>query len=97
MMYIKLLVLVGFDLHFPLIFGIYKLLEINAIHFLPFTLFYTFTLTTKICKKLNLFLVTKKLFYSRRKMMQLFKIFRKASLQNLKKNIVFVYILISNF
>ena len=30
MMYIKLLVLVGFDLHFPLISGIYKLHQVKA-------------------------------------------------------------------
>ena len=30
MMYIKLLVLIGFDLHFPLISGIYKLHQIKA-------------------------------------------------------------------
>ena len=63
--------------------------------FIFFIIIIQFTLTTKICKKLNLFLVTKKLFYSKRKMMQLFKIFRKATLQNFEK--IFVYILISNF
>jgi len=61
MMYIKLLVLVGFDLHFPLISGINKLHQIKAIHFLPFSflspcfIFFIivihFTLTTKIFKK----------------------------------------------
>ena len=30
MIYIKLLVLIGFDLHFPLISGIYKLHQIKA-------------------------------------------------------------------
>jgi len=59
MTYIKLLVLVGFDLHFPLISGIYKLHQIKAsFHtfqllplFIPFTIVVHFTLTTKICKK----------------------------------------------
>ena len=37
MMYTKLLVLVGFDLHFPLISGIHKLHQIKAIHFLSFS------------------------------------------------------------
>ncbi len=41
MMYIKLLVLIGFDLHFPLISGIYILNQIGFISYLSaFTLFY---------------------------------------------------------
>ena len=40
MMGIKLLVLIGFDLHFPLISGIYKLNLIKATYLSAFTLFY---------------------------------------------------------
>ena len=40
MMFIKLLVLIGFDLHFPLISGIYKLNLIKASYLSAFTLFY---------------------------------------------------------
>ena len=58
-LYIKLLVLIGFYLHFPLISGIYKLNLINAsLHtfqlspcFISFIIVIHFTLTTKICKK----------------------------------------------
>ena len=59
MIYIKLLVLIGFDLHFPLISGIYKLHQIKAsFHtfqlstcFVSFIIVIHFTLTKKICKK----------------------------------------------
>ena len=59
MMYIKLLVLIGFDLHFSLISGIYKLNLIKAsfhtFQLLPFSISFIivihYTLTTKICKK----------------------------------------------
>ncbi len=58
-MYIKLLVLIGVDLHFPLISGIYKLNLIKASWhtfqlspcFISFIIVIHFTLTTKICKK----------------------------------------------
>ena len=55
MMYIKLLVLVGFDLNFPLISGIYKLHQMKAsfptFQLSRFIIVIHFTLTTKICKK----------------------------------------------
>ena len=59
----ELLVLIGFDLHFPVISGIYKLNLIKAsLHtfqlspcFITFIIVIHFTLTTKIYKKLNLF------------------------------------------
>ena len=54
-MYIKLLVLVGFDLNFPLISGIYKLHQIKAsfptFQLSRFIIVIHFTLTTKIFKK----------------------------------------------
>ena len=58
-MYIKLLVLVGFDLNFPLISVIFKLHQIKAsfptFQLSRFIIVIHFTLTTKICKKLDLF------------------------------------------
>ena len=58
MMYIKLFVLIGFDLHFPLISSIYKLNQKALFHtfqlspcFISFLIVIHFTLTKKICKK----------------------------------------------
>jgi len=62
MMYNKLLVLVGFDLHFPLISGIYKLHQVKASFsifqlspcFISFIIVIYFTLTIIYGKNLGL-------------------------------------------
>ena len=103
-MYIKILVLIGFDLHFPLISGIHKLHQIKAsLHtfqlspcFVSFTIVIHFTLTTKICKN-NEFILSniKNSFTLRGKRCYFFKSLEKLLCKTLKKYCL--YILISNF
>ena len=65
MMYIKLLILIEFNLHFQIISGIYKLYQIKASFptfqrspcFISFIIVNNFTFTTKICKNIGIILL----------------------------------------